>query len=96
MINILRALGLEKTEDYSTLADEVYYAFKLLKKLKGEVTKDDILRQINNLQNEVKRLKSEGISMWNAKQQIPKVFDIVDGAFEVMVEVVNKLEEKKE
>jgi hypothetical protein len=80
----------------TNLAKETHQNFEKAKELHGAVSLDDILGQIHKLQDEVKKIKQEGISVWSAQKQIPKVFDIVDGAFEIMIELVENQKDKGE
>jgi hypothetical protein len=78
------------------LAEQTLQSFENAKKLHGVVSLDDISTQIIKLQEEVKKIKKEGISVWSAQKQIPKIFDVVDGAFEIMIELVEHEKEKEE
>lgn len=55
---------------------------------------DELLNRIHTLKDAVARLKANGITMWNYKQAIPQIFDIVDGAFFIMTELIENQKEK--
>jgi hypothetical protein len=88
----LKDLFIEK-EYENHLAEDVEAELEQLKSLQKELTAADLQKQVDALQERVKKLKREGISVWNAKEKIPVVFDTVDGAFVVMAELINKIDE---
>ena len=92
MINIFKAMRLEVNEDLY-IADDVFYNLELSKSLNKELPIADLIKQVELMQSQVKRLKREGISIWNAKDKIPVIFDTVDGAFVAMLELIRKVEE---
>ena len=94
MMDLFKAWS-EPTRD-EKLSKSVRREFAMIKQIKDGISTDDIMAQIVKLKNAVVKLKQDGISMWNYKQAIPKIFDIVDGAFEVMVEVVRKIDENNQ
>ena len=81
------------TKNTPQLAEEVEWNFTRLKALRpaGDLTIDDLRKSIDKLHAEVIRIKKEGVSVWNAKAAIPKIFDVVDGAFVTMKELVDKM-----
>jgi hypothetical protein len=86
----------EASQGELDLAEQTHAQFKHLEKLHGKVSADDILSQIDKLQGEVIKMKKEGISVWNANKAIPKIFDVVDGAFEIMIELTKNQKEEEE
>lgn len=80
--------------DAPSMAEEVEVAFDR-KKLTApyKLTSSEIGEQIEKLHAETRRIKRAGVSMWNYKEVLPRIFDVVDGAFVAMKEVVLKLEE---
>ena len=59
----------------------------------SKIANQDLLTRINTLKDAVSRLKANGITMWNYKQAIPQIFDIVDGAFFIMTELIENQKE---
>lgn len=76
------------------LAEDVETSFDR-KKLTApyKISASEILDEIDKLHAETRRIKRAGVSMWNYKEVLPKIFDVVDGAFVAMKEVVLKMEE---
>jgi hypothetical protein len=79
--------------DAPNLAEETEWNFKYLKATTKGLTTDDLRSSVDKLHKETKRIKSEGVSVWNAKSVIPKIFDVVDGSFVTMKELVDKIGE---
>lgn len=79
---------MSKTEE-PKLAEEAEFSFFAMKKMHSLST-SDMRREIDKLHMEVKRIKKAGVTMWNFKEVLPKIFDIVDGSFVAMKEVVDK------
>lgn len=73
------------------LAQEIRQTFSLKMETSTGVTPSDILEEVKNLKRTVYRMKKEGVSMWNYKEKIPKMFDVVDGSFEIMEQVIEQL-----
>jgi hypothetical protein len=74
----------------ASIAEEVEFAFRLQKKLPKGLTSESILEQIEMLQKSVQKIKRSGVNMWNYKEVLPKIFDIIDGAFVVLTEIAKK------
>lgn len=85
----------EEGKEQRNLAKEVAIELDRKKAAKGGLSNADLLAEIAKLQAEVQKVKHQGVNVWNYKDALPKIFDIVDGAFEVMIEVVKNQEEKK-
>jgi len=102
MINSIRDF-FRKTEDPRkqklSISDKINQTFYSLKFETPEgykkLTFDEIMHQMYILQHEVQNLKKEGISLWNPKPAIARIFDIVDGAFVVMIELAEHFEGEK-
>lgn len=93
-MNIEKLLGLGGVEEIPDLADDIEFRLKRLE-IEKRLSTADLLREVEVLQDEIQKIKENGISMWNYKSVIPKIFDTVDGAFVVIKEIIKKLEEKK-
>jgi hypothetical protein len=74
------------------LAEALEVIFKDLKK-RDILTANDISLSIEKLHLQVVRIKISGVSIWNAKEVLPKIFDVVEGSFVIMKELVDKLAE---
>ena len=59
------------------------------------LTVDAVRSELKILMRRVTAIKREGISMWNYKGAIPKIFDIVDGSFEIINNLAVIVEENK-
>lgn len=81
-------------KEKSRLAEEAELAFHYSKTLNSKgLPIATIKEEIDKLHRETRRIKKEGVSVWNAKAVLPKIFDVVDGAFVAMKSLVEKIEE---
>ena len=87
----------DKDWDEWTLTEAVEVGIRYTKAAyqRDTLTPDQIITQISVLQEGVQALKKNGISVWNYKSVIPKIFDLVDGMFVVMIEMAKQKGEKE-
>jgi len=87
----------DKDWDEWTLTEAVEVGIRYTKAAyqRETLTPDQIINQISILQDGVQQLKKNGISVWNYKSVIPKIFDLVDANFLILQEIVNKLDKKE-
>lgn len=83
-------MGWFSIKEEPALAEVAEWNFKALKKSSKGVSVEDIAEEVEKLHAETRRIKRAGVSMWNYKEVLPKIFDVVDGAFVVMKENVAK------
>jgi len=58
-----------------------------------EMTNEELLKQIEELHERVLKIKADGVSAWNFKSVLPKIFDVVNESFDVMHDVVKNLDQ---
>jgi hypothetical protein len=56
----------------------------------------EIRNELKKLMYNVALLKRNGISMWNYKKAIPKIFNIVDSSFKVIDKLAIKVQENED
>ena len=57
------------------------------------MTNEELLKKIAELHKTVYDIKAHGVTAWNYKSVLPKIFDVVNESFDVMTEVVKNLDE---
>jgi len=56
------------------------------------MTNNELLKKIEELHARVLKIKADGISAWNFKSVLPKIFDVVNESFDAMQDVVKNLD----
>ena len=56
------------------------------------MTNEELLKKIAELHKTVYEIKANGVTAWNYKSVLPKIFDVVNESFDVMTDVVKNLD----
>ena len=81
---------LEQVEDDLMQLQEKRFSRK---GLYAEVNESSAIhRDINELKRVVRTIQRNGVSMWNYKQVLPQIFEVISGAFDVVEDLADKVQ----